>query len=269
VVTNTRFPASFHTVTFDCWATLIHEVDGGRAPKGRTRSLAQCAGIDESPASAALQAAWRRHQVAWHQRMVFDGPDMTRHALEALGIALEGERLAHLVSALESQILEHEIRAIDGARELLLALRGMGVRRALICDTGFTPGWVVRKLLDRVGLLELLEVTVFSNEVGFPKPHARPFDAALSALGTRPHGALHVGDLRRSDVAGARAAGMSSVRFRGRHDDSDQGVGANAGFIDCNAAGCEPRCPRPEADAVVDSYGELAALLGIRSSAAP
>ena len=68
---------------------------------------------------------------------------------------------------------------------------------------------------------------------------------------------LHVGDLRRSDVAGARAAGMRSVRFRGRNDDADEARSA-AGVIDCQAAECSPVCERPEADVVVASYAVLA-----------
>lgn len=52
---------------------------------------------------------------------------------------------------------------------------------------------------------------------------------------------VHVGDLRRTDVAGAKAVGMGTVRFRGVHDDDSEG---------------------PEADAVIDHLHELVSLLG-------
>jgi putative hydrolase of the HAD superfamily len=253
-----------HTVTFDCWSTLIYEAHAAERGGAATRAklFAEFTGSEPARASAALATAWRHHQTAWHARKVFAGTHMTRHALDALGLTLTPERFAELLALLEAQILERQVVAIDDARLLLQALQRAGIRRALICDTGFTPGHVVRQLLDRVGLLELLEVTIFSDEIGVPKPDARAFEAALSALGTAPVGALHVGDLRRSDVAGARAAGMASVRFRGHHDDAEAGPGANAGVLDCRTAGCTPVCPRPEADAVVGSYAELAALLG-------
>jgi putative hydrolase of the HAD superfamily len=164
---------------------------------------------------------------------------------------------------MEEDILKREVHAIAGARELLASLRTAGIRTALVCDTGFTPGRVVRSLLARLGMLEHLEAAIFSDEIGVPKPHPRAFASALSALGTVAEGAVHVGDLRRSDVAGAQAAGMTSVRFRGHHDDGDDGPGSGAGVIGCSAAGCTPPCPRPEADAVVDTYAELAALLGL------
>jgi putative hydrolase of the HAD superfamily len=160
--------------------------------------------------------------------------------------------------------LDREICAIEGARELLATLRGAGIRTALICDTGFTPGRVVRSLLARVGLLPQLEVAIFSDETGVHKPHARAFTSALSGLGTSAAGAVHVGDLRRSDVAGAQAAGMTAVRFRGHHDDADEMPNARAGVISCDAAGCSPPCARPEADVVVDTYAALAEWLAPR-----
>ena len=134
------------------------------------------------------------------------------------------------------------MRPLDGARETLARLRERGTRLALICDTGFTPGRVVRELLDRHGLLEPLEVLAFSNEVGVPKPHPQMFRAALEGLDVEAPGAVHVGDLRQTDVAGAVAAGMASVRIRWCHDDA---------------------ADLPEADAVADSHPHLLEILGI------
>ena len=61
------------------------------------------------------------------------------------------------------------------------------------------------------------------------------------ALDDAPHRAVHVGDLRRTDVAGARGVGMASVRLRSHHDDTD---------------------PLQEADYVADSHADLRDLLG-------
>ena len=61
-----------------------------------------------------------------------------------------------------------------------------------------------------------------------------PVDLSRAAFG--------VGDLRRTDVAGARSLLMRSVRIRARYDDD---------------------APLPEADYVVDSHAALRALLGV------
>jgi putative hydrolase of the HAD superfamily len=248
-----------HTVTFDCWQTLIYEEHPPArvSHAGRIEILAEVSGAPRERVAEAFAAAWHEHQRAWHRRMVFAGPEITSHALAALGVVFTPERQAALVRTLEDEVLSHQVHAIDGARELLQALRAAGVRTALICDTGFSPGRCVRQLLARVGLLEYLEVHVFSDEVGAPKPHLRPFRAALDGLGVAAEGSLHVGDLRRSDIAGALAAGMRAVRFSGRHDDA-QSAGAGANVLDCRSTECDPVCPQPEAEAVIASYRELA-----------
>lgn len=256
-------PDAIHSVTFDCWSTLIHELPSrrGSSASARAQLLSHSLDVSEDRARAAFAEAWREHQRAWHRREVFAAPHMLQHVLHALAVQLEAAEQARLLAHMEQEILARDVQVIDGASEVLRALRARGIRTALICDTGFTPGRVVRSLLAQHGLLPLLEVCVFSEEVGVPKPHARAFASALEALGVGAAGAVHVGDLRRSDVAGARAAGMGSVRFRGHHDDADAGPGQNAGIIDCVAAGCTPPCERPEADVVVNSFADLLELL--------
>ena len=59
-------------------------------------------------------------------------------------------------------------------------------------------------------------------------------------LGAEPADAVHIGDLRRTDIAGARAFGMGSVRYRGLADDPE---------------------PGPEADFVIDYHRELPDLI--------
>jgi FMN phosphatase YigB (HAD superfamily) len=250
-----------HTVTFDCWATLLFHPTSSQAKAERARELAALLGTELEPTRVALRHAWRRHQLEWHRRRVFGAEDMVEFTLQALGLESKQQRVAEIVAALEPSILALDVEPVAGGREALEQLAEAGVHRALVCDTGFSSGRVVRQLLDRHGLLELLEVTVFSDEVGVPKPDPRAFAAALEALGVERTGAVHVGDLKRSDVAGARAHGMGSIRLTAHHDDC--GDGGGAGVIDCTAAGCRPPCPRPEADAVAASYPELLALLGI------
>jgi FMN phosphatase YigB (HAD superfamily) len=250
-------------VTFDCWSTLIHETGTSHGVSKRVGMIASAASVSEDRARAALGAAWRHHQMKWHRRVAFTPHDMTTHSLEALGVTLDPARLGALVLLLEDEALKSDVRALPGAKSTLEKLAKAGIRRALICDTGFSPGRVVRQLLDRVGLLGHLEVTVFSDELGVPKPHALPFRAALEGLSVPAGVAVHIGDLRRSDVAGARASGMGTIRLTAHHDDKDGGPGRGAGVIDCGAAGCDPVCERPEADAVAASYADVDRLLGL------
>ena len=234
------------TVTFDCWSTLLYEPEPLKSFEPRVRAVAHAAKsagrpVDDETARLALDHAWRRHSDMWNNGHGSTAHDIASWALRELGIADPGAAIG-LGAALAEASLGSHVLALDGALDALARLRGEGVRTALICDTGFTPGRIIRVLLERVGLLEHLEVCIFSDEVGVPKPDPRAFRAALEPLDVAPQRAWHVGDLRRTDVAGGRAAGMATVRIRDHHDD---------------------RSDLPEADAVADSHAHLLEILGL------
>lgn len=232
-------------VTFDCWNTLLVEDDWHLAHALRVEALRNAAvqaGADVSreQAGRAFDVAWQAHMDAWHEGRVTGARDVAVEGLQELGLAESHPALEHLVEHFEHASHSGRVRALDGARETLTALGDAGISCALICDTGLTPGRVVRLHLDRLGMLEQLAVQIFSDEIGVPKPDARAFRAALEPFDVEPGRAMHVGDLRRTDVAGARAAGMTSVRIRASHDD------------DTDLA---------EADFVVHSHADLRTLL--------
>lgn len=234
-------------VTFDCWKTLIEERRWEIAHGLRVAALERAAALagrslEPGEATRAFDAAWMRHMSLWTREVATGAREVAHWALEELGLAPEGEAFPPLLEAFEEASHSGEVLPLAGARETLVTLEAAGIRRALICDTGLTPGRVVRELLDRVGLLEGLEVTIFSDEWSLPKPHPRVFEAALEALDVPAAEAVHVGDLRRTDVAGARGVGMGTIRLRAAHDDDD---------------------PLPEADFVADSHAELRRLLGV------
>jgi putative hydrolase of the HAD superfamily len=166
---------------------------------------------------------------------------MARWALEGLDLR-DGEATEALERSFGEASLAEEIHPLEGAHETLERLAGHGIRRALICDTGFSPGRVVRQILEREGLLGLLEIQIFSDEAGVPKPNPRVFQLALDSFSVEPGNAVHVGDIRRTDVAGARALGMGSVRMSWHHDDCSE---------------------HPDADAVAESHAHLREILGL------
>jgi HAD superfamily hydrolase (TIGR01509 family) len=69
----------------------------------------------------------------------------------------------------------------------------------------------VERSLETAGLRPYFTAVLDSAIVGFEKPDARIFHAALEASGANPDRTLHVGDIYHADVAGARAAGLHAV----------------------------------------------------------
>ncbi len=164
-----------------------------------------------------VDRSWALHLDEWRGGRAFGPKGAARWCLDELGLAATAPDLDELAEAIATGTLAVGTAVVNGAAEALGALHRAGIPTALICDTGFTPSWVVREALCIHNLT--LDHSFFSDEVGTPKPYPPMFLAALEATGAAPGEAVHIGDLRRTDVAGARAAGMAAVRFAGVHDD--------------------------------------------------
>lgn len=204
-------------VTFDCWGTLIVERAGDDARSLRIEAISTVCGVGASRAAGLLSEAWTVHFDEWVAGRQYGSPCMARWILDRTTGERDGA-LAELTRAFEEATLATGVRVVDGAASTLERLRAQGRPIGLVCDTGFTPGRVVRRLFVEHRLAPAIDAWAFSDEVGVPKPAREMFDAALGRLGNVP--AVHVGDLRRTDVAGARAAGLASVRFTGVWDDA-------------------------------------------------
>jgi len=81
----------------------------------------------------------------------------------------------------------------------------------IISNTGITPGYILRKVLERAQTSAFFRVMVFSDEIGFSKPHRLMFETALKELDAHPSEAIHIGDGLRTDIAGAKAIGMKAI----------------------------------------------------------
>ena len=230
-------------VTYDCWGTLLKDHDWEGAMDIRLSALRRFLDLDDSDARALINEAWARHDEAWKQVETFGPGRMAAYCLEARGVD-DDDSISELTREFEEASIQTGVDAVEGAAETLSALANAQIRLGLVCDTGFTPGRVVRDILDRVGLLQHLEVLCFSDEVGVPKPGNEIFAKALAELGVRPPEAIHVGDLKRTDIAGARDIGMHGIRFRGVHDD---------------------KTDAPDAETCIDRHQDLLTVIGLTS----
>lgn len=228
-------------VTYDCWGTLLKDRDWKGAYEHRVSALSRFLRRSTDDARSLLDEAWARHDEAWKQVETFGPGRMAAYCLEARGIS-DDDAIRQLTQEFEEASLEHGVEAVEGAAETLEGLAEANIRRGLVCDTGFTPGRLVRTLLEENGLLGHLEVLCFSDEVGIPKPGPEIFGKALAELGVRPPEAVHIGDLRRTDIAGAHDIGMHAIRFRGVHDDKSD---------------------VPDARICIDKHEELIEILGL------
>jgi FMN phosphatase YigB (HAD superfamily) len=129
----------------------------------------------------------------------------------AAGFGLTDEVRQAAVTAYCAPIAEHAVVA-ERASEVLAWLHGNGVRLGLISNTVW-PADAHRRDLERYGLLEYFDVTLFSSETGLWKPDRRVFLQALNALRAGPREAVYIGDQLAEDVGGAAQAGLSAILF--------------------------------------------------------
>jgi putative hydrolase of the HAD superfamily len=100
-----------------------------------------------------------------------------------------------------------------GACNAMAALALAGVAMAVVSNSSFGEP-VIRAELARHGLAEALAFIMVSAEYAVRKPQALLFDTAAARLGLAPRDIWFIGDTLDTDIAGARAAGMTAVWLR-------------------------------------------------------
>jgi putative hydrolase of the HAD superfamily len=230
-------------VTFDFWNTIA-QVPEGAMPEARRRAVASaCAhgglAVEAALLESSLDEVRLRWENSWSEGVHLHPQEGAELLVQALGA--DGEGGARVAEAFLGAIREVELELAPGIGAALEELGARGIRIGIVCDVGFSGGEMLRERLAREGLLEHFDGWSFSDETGHYKPAPQAFEAALAALRAQPEEALHVGDLRRTDVAGAAAIGMKTARYRGMHDDIEDS--------------------EVEADFVLDRHLELAELV--------
>jgi len=227
-------------VTFDFWNTLIAE-GVNRSPRERrwAEMLAEFGfEVEQAAIEAAMGHVYSWFDEEWKANRVVSPAALVERFLDDLGVSSPSVA-DMMLDALHSGLDPAIVTTAPGIGDTLEALRSSGVRLGIICDVGWTPSSTLRGYLDHHGLLAYFDGWSFSDEVGCYKPDPRIFGHARESLGIDGPMA-HVGDLRRTDVAGAMAVGWTAVRYSGLHDDKSE---------------------RPDADHVIAAHEELSALL--------
>jgi len=226
-------------VTFDFWNTLFVDVRGREREQRRADVLAaELSRAGAHPPAAVIDEALRTgfgffDRVWLSEQRTPACAEIVDSILGTLDAQLPAAAHAHVVEEFEQMILDLPPEPMPAARETVRSL-AQRYRLAVICDTGYSPGSVLRVLLERHGMLAGFEYLYFSNEHGMSKPDVRVFQRTLRELGIPAREAAHVGDIQRTDIAGAQASGMAAVHFIGanRHDAARSTADATASHFD-------------------------------------
>lgn len=220
-------------VTFDFWNTIATVPPGAMNEARRRGIAAACESNDVRIEAELLTASLEEAGVSWDRAWAAGRHLHPREAAEAVvrSLGVEGAAREMVAEAFLGAGREVELEFAPGIHACLEALGERGLRLGIVCDVGFSGGELLRELLAAEGLLGHFSGWGFSDEVGHYKPVPQIFEAALGSLGAEPAEAAHVGDLRRTDISGAAALGMRTVRYRGMNKEGDTEGGHEADFV--------------------------------------
>lgn len=228
-------------ITFDFWDTIA--IDDSDEPKRAALGL-------PTKAQARLQLFMdeilRHHpnippervaEAFRHANEWFRGRWKNDHVTPTVAERLEeGYRFLGLpptpgFADLVREIEEMEVRIppdfVPGVRETLAEL-AQRYTLGIVSDAIHTPGWGIRQILERQGVLQYFSHWVFSDEVGTSKPARVVFEQAAAGLGVPLSQIVHVGDRESNDVEGPLAVGMKAVLFTGAVDRNSAHTRAHA-----------------------------------------
>lgn len=207
-------------LTFDYWDTLY---GGGALPERvalRRTAVGALLGaygraLPEEQLRALYEESGREAERWWsEEHRGYTTDDRLRWILTRAAVTpREGcEHVAAAADAVDNALLMLPPAMLPGAWQMLRVLR-RHFKLAVLSDTGFASGRAQDRLLEKDAARDFFDATIYSMDVGHAKPSGEIFAAAAERLGVPAEEILHVGDLERTDVKGALAAGFRVVRL--------------------------------------------------------
>ncbi|MFU8870822.1 HAD family hydrolase [Micromonospora sp. SL4-19] len=192
--------SSYQAVLFDFFGTLTRGVQRGAAHQA-TAELLGC------PVDTLIEVLDR----TYYQRatgLLGNAEATLRWVCDQAGVRPSARAVSAAVVS-RHWAVRSDTRLRDEAVPVLAALRQQGVRTGLVSDcTHELPAF-----LPQLPIAPLLDVRVFSVQVGCCKPDPALYLAACRRLGLAPADCLYVGDGGSQELTGAERTGMTAVRL--------------------------------------------------------
>ena len=208
-------------ISFDFWNTLFTEEPGAFRLYQQSRfrllkeAVCACGDFTEETIERAFSTEAEEHYRIWcNEHRTVQTAERVGRILTLLEACLPEDVMAEMVKAFEEGVLERPPVLVPGARETIERLSS-SYRLGIISDVGYSPGRVLREVIRQNDLLGAFDSLIFSDEAGRSKPHVEVFRLTARLLDAAPEQIVHIGDLERTDIQGAKIAGCRAIRFTG------------------------------------------------------
>jgi putative hydrolase of the HAD superfamily len=214
-------------VTFDFWDTLVTDspenlraqhalrvaaIRDALASAGAPVSETEAEDIHERSGLSLTERFWSLNRDPSREEQLRIVLDTGRPGIAA---RLTPDACAAALNGYISPVLAHPPDLCPGADRAVRELAARGVSLGIVSNTGRTPGVILRRVIERHGLLDYFGAISYSDEIGFRKPEAEIFRVTLARAGVAADVAVHIGDNPDADVVGAHAVGMRAAHYTG------------------------------------------------------
>jgi len=210
-------------ISFDFWNTLYydHQIEYNRHNK-RVNHLKEALlrnGYDgELDVEGSFKFCWEHFEKIWkNDSRTLNSRELLVAGCDWLGVTLPENDINCISKYFGEVLLEHPPVLFEGVKETIPEL-AKHFKLGITSDTAYTSGRVLRKLLEKDGMLKYFSAFTFSDEIAHSKPHVIAFQSTLKQLGVKPDETIHVGDNEDTDIKGALEAGMKAIMFKGAYE---------------------------------------------------
>ena len=212
-------------ITIDFWNTLFDSVDdtGILRNSARYKVLINTVNdlgisLDLDKLDEVMQKSWKYYNQIWLNEMRTPKvEEILKYIWENMNFKKNDKAFDYLVNFFENSILYFPPQLQPNVLSSLEILHKKYLL-AIISDTGFSPGRIMSKMMQECGILKYFTAFSYSDETGVSKPHPLAFNCILEKVNCKPENAIHIGDIERTDIEGAKSVGMYAIRYDGDKD---------------------------------------------------
>lgn len=206
-------------ISIDFWNTIVESESRGEIRRkvriDAVREVAANYDNDITPEEfdkAKRIASDKFHNIWLNQHRTPTTNELAGYVLDHLNISATEEEQQYLTKQFAESLWEGPPKLSANVEEVIPRLANKH-SLAIISDTMYSPGYVLREFLEKKELSKYFQSFIFSDETGCSKPDPKAYRKALTETQSRAAESWHIGDRLDTDITGAKKVGMQSILF--------------------------------------------------------